>query len=135
MVLESPMSGLPGWKQAVVFLMAIFTISLPSIFGQMGWFREAEPAFVSLLIGLISSLIAYPIFKLGFTDLTQSSILSATVLMGLVAAHVSVFHVTNHFVGVMTYVLFLFVFYWDFAEGSLTNASDEKHKERKEVQP
>ncbi len=125
MVLESITSQLHPGKQAGVFFIAFLACSMSTILGQINFIHDSEPAWMCLLIGLITGLIAFLIFNYGYKEMTKSTVLSSSVLSGLIAAHVSVFHVTGKFIGVMQYLLFLFVFYWDFSEGSLLNASPE----------
>nr|BDC16557.1 hypothetical protein [Sicyoidochytrium minutum DNA virus] len=126
MGIEATADLLPAIKQVGLFFMAAFAVSVPSIFGQIEWIREQEPGWMCLFLGLICGLLGYVIFYFGFGELTKSSMLSGAVLMGLITAHVAVFRITNEFVGVMYYFLFIFVFYWDFAEANLKEDPSKK---------
>ena len=127
MVVNNVAQALTPGKQALLFVIAASAVSMPTLMGQFKWFRDAEPAFAALLIGIFTSLIAFVLFRYAFQELTPSTLLSATVLAGLIAAHVAVFHISGRLPGVMTYMLFIFVFYWDLAEGAVETTAAANH--------
>jgi len=105
------------WKTALLFLLAMLAVTIPSFFSRLAFIKSNEPAIMSVLIGFVVGLIMYFILRTVFTELTPRSINSTAAILGIISAHVGVYEMMDKLPSIPIYMLFLFIFYYHFDEG------------------
>lgn len=128
MVKGGASSELPVFKQIILFSLAVFSVTVPTFFGKISFFKNNDPAMLSVFIGFITAVFSYFILKLFFTELTVGTINSTAAILGLVTAHVSVYEISDKIPPVPVYMLFVFLFYYHFDESGVMRFSTSHPK-------
>jgi len=112
-----------GYAKAIIILILVaMAISAPTFAAKMGAFDTLDPAWFSLVVGAIVSLVSYGILRLFIpNDLGDQGFMSTVVVLGLVTAHVCVFEISDKLPRVPVYLLFGFVFYYHFTALEIFN--------------
>jgi len=120
---ESFGSSLEPIKTLILFSLVVVSITAPTSFGKSNFFSKTiEPAFSSLLIGLIVAAVSYPIIRFGFPEFTSKTWNSTAIILGLISSHVAVYNVNDKIPSIPVYGLFIFLFYYHFDEGAETKS-------------
>ena len=114
------------FKSFLLFFLALISVSAPSFFSKIKFFRSIEPALGSILIGLCIGIIMFFILSYFFTELKPQSIRSTAAIFGLISAHVGVYHLIDRIPSIEIYGLFIFLFYFHFKEGVELRENTEK---------
>ena len=116
-------------KTILIFIMAFFSVSAPALFGKLDFFQVNEPSLMALLIGVIVGIFSYLVLRYVYPEFTSSATISTAAILGLISAHVAVYHVVDKIPSVPVYALFIFLFYFHFDEGVefLEGSSGEAH--------
>jgi hypothetical protein len=109
------------WSDVMLFFIVLLAMNTRLLFAYSSWFRNPpiEPAFVALILGSIVGMLSYlPIRYLMEGRFSQSDIISASVLLGLLVAHETIFSLDQYFHPVAGMAFFIFLFYFIFDEGT-----------------
>ncbi len=115
-----------GWPKAIlIFLIVAVAISSPAFVAKTGIFNKVDPAWFSLVVGVVVGLVSWATLKLFMpSDFDRTSLTSTSVVLGLIAAHVCVFEISDQLPRAVVYLLFGFVFYYHFtAQPMFQNSS------------
>jgi hypothetical protein len=123
---ESFGSSLEPIKTLILFSLVVIAITAPSLLARIDFLSKTiEPAFGSIIIAAIVSLLSYPIIRYGFPEFSNKSWSSTAIILGLISGHVAVYSINDKLPSIPVYGLFIFLFYYHFDEGVTINSIDQ----------